>query len=102
VARWERELESPKRSQLLLLSDCLCVPVDEIVGEPDSLGRTEKGPIVHSLGLRRFLQTADGKRAQQKKLDQPLRDLPADLTAEQYRQLTIWLLSMIELEPSSP
>jgi transcriptional regulator with XRE-family HTH domain len=102
VARWERELESPKRSQLLLLSDCLCVSVDEIVGEPDSLGRTVKRPIVHSLGLRRFLQTADGKLAQQKKLDHPLRDLPADLTAEQYRQLTTWLLSLIELEPSSP
>jgi transcriptional regulator with XRE-family HTH domain len=96
VARWERELESPRRSHLLMLSDCLRVAVDEIVGMPNSLTRTVDNPTVHSLGLRRFLGTAEGKRAQRKKLDHPLRDLPSELSPEQYGQITTWLASLLE------
>lgn len=96
VARWERELESPKRSDLLMLADCLCVAVDEIVGMPDSLARTVDSATVHSLGLRRFLGTEQGKRAQQKKLDHPLRDLPSELSPEQYSLITTWLTSLLE------
>jgi hypothetical protein len=79
-----------------MLSDCLRVAVDEIVGVPDSLARTADSPTVHSLGLRRFLGTAEGKRARQTKLDHALRDLPSELTPEQYRQITSWLLAVTQ------
>jgi transcriptional regulator with XRE-family HTH domain len=96
VARWECELESPVRAQLLMLSARLCVAVDEIVGVPDSLALADKQPIVCSLGLRRFLSSAEGKRARQSKLEHALRDLPSELSAEQYGQITGWLLSLGE------
>jgi hypothetical protein len=79
-----------------MLSDCLSVAVDEIVGVPDSLSRTDRNPTVRSLGLHRFLASDKGAHARQQKLDGPLRDLPEELTAEQYRQITAWLTSIVK------
>ena len=94
VARWECERELPERSQLLKLSACLRVAVDEIVGVPDSLDTS----TVHSLALHRFLGTTVGQHAQRRKLEQALQGLPSDLTAEEYAQLTSWLHALLEPE----